>query len=110
MALNFVQKRFYASGLKQLAYRLSGFNKYGLWRDDLVDETPEVQEALRRLPQRVVDERNYRIIRAVQLSLQKDILPKEQWTKLEDDKLYLTPVLQQVLKEKEEQAEWNKNH
>lgn len=110
MAVSFVQKRFLASGFKKAVYNLSGFNKYGLWRDDMRDETPDVQEALRRIPQSVVDERNYRILRAMQLSIQKDILPKEQWTKLEDDKLYLTPVLNQVLKEKEEEAEWKKNH
>lgn len=110
MAVSFVQKRFLASSLQKICYNLSGFNKYGLWRDDLLDETPEVLEALKRLPQKDVDERNYRILRAVQLSIQNDYLPKEQWTKLEDDKLYLTPLVKQVLKEKTEVAEWNKNH
>lgn len=110
MAVSFVQKRFFSSTLQKIAYNLSGFNRYGLWRDDLYTETADVQEALRRLPTKVVDERNYRILRAVQLSIQNEILPKEQWTKLEEDKLYLTPVLNMVMKEKEEEAEWNKNH
>lgn len=110
MALNFVQRRFFSTSLKQIAYNLSGFNKYGLWRDDLITETEEVQEALKRIPEKIVDERNYRILRAMQLTIQNDILPKEQWTKMEDDKLYLTPVLEQLKKEKDEVAEWNKNH
>lgn len=110
MAVNFVQKRFFASTLQKIAYNLSGFNRYGLWRDDLYTETDEVKEALKRIPEKIIDERNYRILRAVQLSIQNDLLPKEQWTKLEDDKMYLTPVLKQLRKEKEEQAEWNKNH
>lgn len=111
MAVNFVQRRLYSNAFQQFCYNLSGFNKYGLWRDDLLDDSePEVKEALKRVPENIVDERNYRILRAVQLSIQKDILPKEQWTKLEDDKLYLTPCLRQVLKEKAEQDEWNKNH
>jgi ubiquinol-cytochrome c reductase subunit 7 len=53
-------------------------------RDDVLYETPDVKEALRRLPSEVVDERNFRIIRALQLSGQKRILPKEQWTKYEE--------------------------
>lgn len=109
MAVNFVQKRFYASAFQKFVYNLSGFNQYGLWRDDLLYESPEVTEALKRLPESVIDERNYRLLRATQLSLQKDVLPKEQWTKLEDDKMYLTPIVKQVLQEKEEEAEWRKN-
>ncbi|VEN37398.1 unnamed protein product [Callosobruchus maculatus] len=111
MALSFVQKRFMSSALKKWAYNLSGFNKYGLWRDDLLNEDDhDVVEALKRLSPKLVDERNYRLLRAHQLAIQKDILPKEQWTKLEDDKLYLTPLVNEVVKEREEQEEWNKNH
>lgn len=110
MAVSFVQRRFMASAFQKVAYNLAGFNKYGLMRDDLLNETPEVEEALKRLPQKIVDERNYRILRAVQLSITNDYLPKEQWTKLEDDKLYLTPLVEQVKKEKLEVAEWTKNH
>ncbi|CAH1992322.1 unnamed protein product [Acanthoscelides obtectus] len=110
MAVSFIQKRFMSSALQKWAYNLSGFNKYGLWRDDLLYEDQDVAEALKRLDQKTVDERNYRILRATQLSLQKDILPKEQWTKLEEDKLYLTPLVNDVIKEREEREEWNKNH
>lgn len=110
MAVSFVQKRFMSSALQRFAYNLSGFNKYGLWRDDLLYVDSDVEQALKRLPQNIIDERNYRMLRATQLSLQKIYLPKEQWTKLEDDKLYLTPLIEDVIKEREEREEWNKNY
>lgn len=110
MAVSFVQKRFMSSALQKWAYNLSGFNKYGLHRDDLLDETNDVKEALKRVPQNIIDQRNFRLLRATQLSLQKDILPKEQWTKLEDDKLYLTPHVDDVRREREEREDWNKNY
>lgn len=78
-------------------------------RDDILHEDEDVQEALRRLPKNLLHERNYRILRAVQLSIQKDILPKEQWTKLEEDVLYLQPYLKEVKKEREERENWEKN-
>ncbi|KAL4716832.1 hypothetical protein ACJJTC_012643 [Scirpophaga incertulas] len=96
--------------LSKWAYNMSGFNKYGLMRDDCLYENEDVKEALRRLPDHVVDERNFRMIRAIQLSLQKSILPKEEWTKYEDDKLYLTPIVEQVKKERLEREEWEKNY
>lgn len=107
-----VLKRFYSSGLQEWAYKLSGFNKYGLWRDDLHNEAfdENVRIALQRLPPKLLEERNFRILRAVQLSLQSEVLPKECWTKLDDDKLYLTPYIEEVMKEKQEEAEWNNNH
>lgn len=109
MALvGFVQKRLMSSALQKFAYNLSGFNKYGLMRDDILYEDEDVKEALRRLPQDKLDERNYRILRAVQLSVQKDILPKNQWTKLEEDVMYLQPLLAEVKKERKEREEWGK--
>ncbi|XP_046383089.1 cytochrome b-c1 complex subunit 7-like [Ischnura elegans] len=95
--------------LRKWAYNLSGFNKYGLHYDDCIDENEDVKEALRRLPQKVVDERNFRIQRALHLSLTKDILPKDQWTKFEEDNRYLKPYLEEVEREREEREQWNKN-
>jgi len=61
------------------------FSFLGLWRDDFHhDLDPDVKEALKRIPQNIIDERNFRIIRALQLDAQKKILPKEEWTKFED--------------------------
>lgn len=49
-----------------------------MWEDEVV------LEALRRLPPHLVEERNFRIIRATQLDVEHKILPKEQWTKWEE--------------------------
>lgn len=56
----------------------------GLCKDDLLWEDEVVLEALRRLPPHLVEERNFRIIRATQLDVEHKILPKEQWTKWEE--------------------------
>lgn len=58
--------------------------KIGLHHDDVLQENDDVKEALRRLPAHKVDERTFRIIRAMQLSIQKIELPEEQWTKFEE--------------------------
>ena len=47
-------------------------------------ENPDVEEALRRLPEKLMMERNFRMARAVQLSGAKKILPKNEWTKYEE--------------------------
>lgn len=52
--------------------------------DDILYEDEVVKEALRRLPQEIKDQRNFRIIRAMQLDACKRILPKEEWTKFEE--------------------------
>jgi len=48
--------------------------------DDTLRETPDVKEALRRLPKDVAEERQYRVTRALYLSMRKEILPKAEWT------------------------------
>lgn len=50
------------------------------------------------------------MVRAIQLSLQKTILPKEEWTKYEEDKLYLSPIVDQVKKERQERENWEKEY
>ena len=52
--------------------------------DDTLEETPEVKEALRRLPKKVLDERQFRVTRALYLSMKKEVLPKAEWTKFEE--------------------------
>jgi len=94
--------------LRKWVYNKSGFNQYGLKFHDAMYETPEVKEALRRLPQKIVDERNFRIIRALQLSMQKIVLPKDQWQKYEEDDYYLKDLLAEVEKEKAERDQWAK--
>ncbi|KYN14059.1 Cytochrome b-c1 complex subunit 7 [Trachymyrmex cornetzi] len=77
-------------------------------KDDLFNDMlhPDVEEALRRLPQEILDQRNFRIVRALQLSACHRILPKEQWTKYEEDVPYLKPYLDEIDKENEEKARW----
>ncbi|XP_075069935.1 cytochrome b-c1 complex subunit 7 [Mixophyes fleayi] len=89
-------------------YNLAGFNKLGLMRDDTLYENEEVQEAIRRLPPKVYDDRIFRIKRALDLDMKKSILPKEQWTEYEQDVHYLEPYLKEVVRERKEQAEWQK--
>ncbi|XP_014208106.1 cytochrome b-c1 complex subunit 7 [Copidosoma floridanum] len=91
---------------QQWFYNKSGFNQYGLMRDDCIHETEVVKEALRRLPQHLQDERVFRIVRAGYLSLRNDILPKEQWTKLEEDVKYLQPYIDEVEAEIAEKKRW----
>lgn len=52
-------------------------NKYGLRFEDIYSETPEVMEAVRRLPAQEQEERSMRIRRAVDLSFKKTYLPKD---------------------------------
>ena len=56
----------------------------GLYHDDILNENDDVQEALRRLPQGVKDERNYRMNRAILLSMTKTVLPKDQWISFDE--------------------------
>uniref|UniRef100_A0A1B6CMA0 Cytochrome b-c1 complex subunit 7 n=1 Tax=Clastoptera arizonana TaxID=38151 RepID=A0A1B6CMA0_9HEMI len=94
--------------LKQWAYNTSGFCQLGLRHDDCLYQTEDVKEALRRLPSHMVDQRNYRVMRAFQLSVQRTILPRDQWTKYEEDEHYLEPYIKEVVRERREKEEWNK--
>ncbi|KAI5079533.1 hypothetical protein GOP47_0005012 [Adiantum capillus-veneris] len=68
---------------------------YGLRYDDLYDDSHDldVKEALARLPQSVVDARNQRIKRAMDLSMKHSHLPKE----LQEKQTPLEPYLQDML-------------
>lgn len=55
-------------------------------REDVYDD---VKEALRRLPKAVYDQRTYRVMRAFQLDLNRQVLPKAEWTKFEDVRIEL---------------------
>ncbi|CAL1677115.1 unnamed protein product [Lasius platythorax] len=93
--------------LRKLAFEWSGYNKYGLYTHDVIDYNhPVVCEALRRLPIDMLDARNFRIIRALQLSFLKIHLPKEKWVTYEQDLeyRYLGPYMEEI---KAEQAEIN---
>jgi ubiquinol-cytochrome c reductase subunit 7 len=40
--------------------------------------------------------------------MRHQILPKDQWTKYEEDKFYLEPYLKEVIRERKEREEWAK--
>lgn len=98
-------------------FKLDGYNKYGLYHDDLIGGynntvNPRVAEAYRRLlidkPEEH-DQRVYRALRATQLKIQKKVLPEEQWTTYEEDMTkgrYLTPYLDQLDREEQEKKEF----
>ncbi|KOS22784.1 Cytochrome b-c1 complex subunit 7 [Escovopsis weberi] len=75
----------------------AGYRQLGLRYDDLLEEENEaMQIALKRLSPKESYERIYRIRRSVQCSYQQKVLPKEQWTKPEEDVPYLRTILDQV--------------
>lgn len=63
---NFAQNQYdfkqdWKFALRKLAFDLSGYKKYGLYTHDIICyDTPVVEEALRRLPDEVLDARNFR--------------------------------------------------
>ncbi|XDA79741.1 hypothetical protein R6Z07M_009713 [Ovis aries] len=95
-------------GIRKWYYNAAGFNKLGLMRDDTIHENDDVKEAIRRLPENLYNDRVFRIKRALDLSMRQQILPKEQWTKYEEDKFYLEPYLKEVIRERKEREEWTK--
>ncbi|OAA34366.1 ubiquinol-cytochrome C reductase-like protein [Metarhizium rileyi] len=71
--------------------------KEGDQYDDLVEEERETtQIALRRLSSKETYDRIYRIRRSVQCSYQHKLLPRDQWTKSEEDTPYLRDIIAQV--------------
>ncbi|EPY52125.1 ubiquinol-cytochrome-c reductase complex subunit 6 [Schizosaccharomyces cryophilus OY26] len=89
--------------VSQAYINLAGYRKFGLRYDDLtLEENEVVQKALNRIPEQESFDRVYRIRRAMQLNINNKVLPKSEWTKPEDDTLYLRPVVQRVTEEKRE--------
>ncbi|XP_063041280.1 cytochrome b-c1 complex subunit 7 [Engraulis encrasicolus] len=95
-------------GFRKWYYNACGFNKIGLMRDDTIHEDSDVKEALRRLPENLFNDRMFRIKRALDLSMKQTVLPKEMWTKYEEDHAYLEPYLKEVIRERKEKEEWSK--
>ncbi|CAL1538716.1 unnamed protein product [Lymnaea stagnalis] len=92
-------------------YYKSYFPELGLRKEDIIVETPVtgpiIKEALRRLPKEEIDARNFRILRANQLSMMKRVLPRDQWTVYEEDGPYLSPLIKEVKREMEERKLWD---
>ncbi|OAD61262.1 Cytochrome b-c1 complex subunit 7 [Eufriesea mexicana] len=91
--------------MRKFAFNLTGFNKYGLYSDDVLYYDHVVtMEAVRRLPKDVLDARNFRITRAIQLDFLKIYLPKEKWITYEQDLeyRYLRPYIEEIVMERME--------
>ncbi|KXJ90795.1 cytochrome b-c1 complex subunit 7 [Microdochium bolleyi] len=81
----------------------AGYRQLGLRADDLiVEENEEVILALKRLPPQDSYDRVYRLRRAFQCSITHKLLPKEEWTKPEEDQPYLVPIIEQIKAENKE--------
>eukprot|EP00892_Ulva_mutabilis_P011144 jgi/Ulvmu1/8401/UM042_0108.1 len=78
--------------------------KYGLRVDDLLDPDahPNIEEALRRTPQDVLDARMQRHKRAMDISLKHTALPKEMQEQQTPFEYYLQDTLKRV---EDEEAE-----
>jgi len=81
--------------------------KYGLRYEDLYDPQYDldVDEALRRLPQEVVDARNQRLKRGIDLNMKHSALPKELQEKQTPFAGYMGDTLELVRLENKERAE-----
>ncbi|WFD27003.1 Cytochrome b-c1 complex subunit 7 [Malassezia nana] len=86
----------------------AGYRQMGLKYEDLiVEENQQMQKALSRLSESESYDRVYRFRRAVQCSILQRDLPKEQWTKLEEDNSYVTPLLEEIQAADDERAAWD---
>nr|CDQ05966.1 Bm5501, isoform a [Brugia malayi] len=74
-----------------------------LFHDQCFEPAPEVKEALRRLNLKepwLFDERKIRLYHAHTMKSHGEQLPKEKWTKWEDETWYLKPYLDEIEEEK----------
>ncbi|KAI3754278.1 hypothetical protein L1987_54058 [Smallanthus sonchifolius] len=92
---------FAALHKKTISDRLS---KYGLRYDDLCDpmECLDIKEALNRLPREIVDARYQRLLRAMDLSMKHEYLPKDLLAQQTPFRSYLSDMLALVKRERAE--------
>jgi len=75
----------------------AGYRQLGLRADDLLpEENDTVQNALKRLRPQEAYDRVFRLRRAFQLSMSHQLLPKEEWTKPEEDVPYLSGIITDI--------------
>ncbi|CAL5358990.1 hypothetical protein ACSBR2_036946 [Camellia fascicularis] len=92
---------FAAQHMKSISKRL---RRYGLRYDDLFDPyyDLDVKEALNRLPREIVDARNQRLKRAMDLSMKHDYLPEHLQAMQTPYRSYLQDMLALVKRENAE--------
>ncbi|OCH95653.1 ubiquinol-cytochrome-c reductase complex subunit 6 [Obba rivulosa] len=86
---------------------LAGWRKVGLKYDDLRANSNSALQAIGRLTPREYYDRAFRYKRASHLSVLHTTLPKDQWTKPEEDKRYLAPHVRNVEAEDQERFKWD---
>nr|XP_039320086.1 cytochrome b-c1 complex subunit 7-like [Saimiri boliviensis boliviensis] len=97
-------------GIQKWYYNAAGFNKLGLMQDDTMYEDEEVKQPIRRLPENLDNDRMFQIKRALDPSMRLQSLPKEQWTKYEEENFCLEPYLKEVIRERKEKNGKRSNH
>ncbi len=70
-----------------------------MFYEDLFIETPQVREALRRLPDDLMQARLRRMKTASQCYATQTELPPHEWVTEEQDVLYLSPYVKEVERE-----------
>lgn len=78
------------------------------WNDHAFEPDPQVKEAIRRLNLKdpyQYDQRIIRLHRGTLLTMNNERLPKEQWTKWDEETYYLEPYLEEIENEKHERVE-----
>lgn len=85
----------------------AGYREMGLkFNDILLEETPIMQTAIRRLPADLSYSRNYRILTAHQLALSHQLLPAEKAVKPEEDDHYLIPYILKLKRKLLKKLNW----
>ncbi|KRX41311.1 Cytochrome b-c1 complex subunit 7 [Trichinella nativa] len=90
----------FANWLRKTIWHSWTGRRYGLlWHDTYSESKEIVEEAVKRLSPEEYDKRAIRLLRAAQLTLKHEYLPKDQWTKWEDETWYLKPHLDRIKRE-----------
>jgi len=90
----------HGSSFDRFYTRVMNYRRYGLKFEDILLETDDVTQALKRLPKDVLSARDDRIKRALVLQTGGDQLPTNKWTTEQEDAPYLAPYLAQVVQER----------
>lgn len=61
-------------------------------------------EAISRLSEQEQFDRTFRIRRAIHLHMKHERLSREEWTKPEEDRKYLWPIIEAICKERDERS------
>jgi len=87
---------------------LAGYRRYGLKYDDLlIEESEDIQRAIKRLTPRERYDRAFRFKRASQASVLHAPIAQEEWITPEQDVRYLAPHVKEVEKEDIERVMWD---